>query len=130
MWNDDAESVCTALSVCGYQISALRDRVRTLLSIQHLLVEAHDILGCATAILEPNEVDLFQDMSDLEKAYQIKSLTWTAVSEAVQIGGRIMTSKLGTYMFIKSFLLFKNKSDIKSLLMNKVNMKFFSIILC
>ena len=62
---------------------------------QDLLVEAHDILNCGSAVFEANELDHFDDMTNLDKTFQRKSLTWHAVLEAVVLGRKLLTSRLG-----------------------------------
>eukprot|EP01041_Mallomonas_annulata_P000319 gene319-578_t len=95
IWNESPSGMCASLDTFGHHIVLLREKVRALIRSQYLLSEAHDLLGCANAILDHLDIDVFTDMESLEDNFQRNNMKWTAVNEVVTINQKLLASKLG-----------------------------------
>jgi hypothetical protein len=82
------------LDNCGKTVHELRVAVDETVDAQMVLLEAHDIVGAATAVLRLPEVDRFADMDELESTYNVRCKAWTCISDTLSIKRQLLGSKL------------------------------------
>jgi hypothetical protein len=90
----DPTDVISRLHQIGESVHVLREEVDETVSAQMILVEAHDIIGAANAILKLTEVDKFPQMDELENVYMIRCKTWSCIADAGTIKQKLLSSKL------------------------------------
>lgn len=78
------------------EVLKLRRLIDENVAAQQLLLEAHDIVGAANAILLGNQVDTFQPMEELESGYQTKCLAWKVHKDITSMAEQLTTSRLST----------------------------------
>ena len=91
-----ANSRLYALDKCGRRIAQLSQDVRAMSAAQTLLLEAHEIVGSATPVLLPLEVDQFKDMSHLEEFFAVKMTTLKSLVDVVAMKRKCLNSKIGS----------------------------------
>ena len=78
----------------GVTVFELRWAVDETVDAQMILIEAHDIIGAANAVLKLVEVDKFTDMDQLEAIYQVRCKAWTCIADTGSIKRQLLSSKL------------------------------------
>lgn len=91
-----ATHVTSVLEVCGANVFELRKRVDYTVDAQGILLEAHDIVGAANAVLKSAEVDRFQDMVTLEMLYTTRVKAWSCIADTALIRQQLLHSKLNS----------------------------------
>jgi hypothetical protein len=89
-----AAHVSSFLDDCGLTVSELRASVDSTVDAQMILLEAHDIVGAANAVLRLVDVDKFGDMDRLERIYMLRCKAWTCIADTDSIYHQLMGSKL------------------------------------
>jgi hypothetical protein len=86
--------VSAFLDAAGRVVHDLRVAVDETVDAQLMLVEAHDIVGAANAVLRLPEVDKFADMDELERMYNLRCKAWTCIADTSSIKRHLLSSKL------------------------------------
>ena len=89
-----ATEISTFLNNTGKKVASLRLDVNHTIAAQHVLLEAHDIVGAAVPVLKESEVDHFLDMDRLEQVYSIRCLVWSCITNAESINRQLMSARL------------------------------------
>ena len=88
--------VTATLEASGANVFELRKRVDYTVDAQNILLEAHDIVGAANAVLKSNEVDRFADMETLETVYTTRVKAWSCIADTSLIRQQLLHSKLNS----------------------------------
>lgn len=86
---------------------SLRQDVDALVSAQSVLVEAHEIIGTASSVLLPREVDKFSDMDQIELLYTQRCSAWQLIQDCNIIKRNLLGSKLSKANNIRGFHLIR-----------------------
>lgn len=86
--------VSSFLSKIGFEIDALNMAVKKNVSGQMILLEAHDIIGAANAVLIPSEVDQLLEIQKLSNTYTIRCRAWNFIVEMGAVRRQLRASKL------------------------------------
>ena len=83
------------INAAGREVEKLRKLVDESVGAQHILLEAHDIVGAANAILMQSEVNDYGTMDELEKVYNHRCLVWKVIMDTESIRKQLYSAKLG-----------------------------------
>lgn len=86
--------ILTSMRSCGDRISEIQKNVADMMGTQQVLLEAHDIIGAASIVLSPSEVDHFSDMDELQQLCSNRLKAWQAIVDAGSMMQSIKASRL------------------------------------
>lgn len=89
-------AVCDVLEQLGNQVNEKHGEVKRIREVQELLVDAHNIVGNVSPYMTADQIDPFDDMNNMEKAFQMKNLLWLSVRDAYAFIDEINSSPLGS----------------------------------
>jgi hypothetical protein len=78
-------------------INSLRKTANEFILGQQILLEAHDIVGAANAVMIDNELDLFADMDKLENFYDLRCKSWNIIQDCVSLNKSVNNTKLSSH---------------------------------
>lgn len=89
-------TIINELSEHKILFSKLREEVDDNLRTQLLLVDAHDIVGAAVALIQFNQVDHFEDMNSLEDEFTDTFTAWNVALQAKNTLDMLLQSKVSS----------------------------------
>lgn len=88
------EETQAIISTTGKEVDRLHRQVEECVTGQLVLLEAHDIVGAANAIMTANEVDRFEDMERLHELFQNRCAAWKIIVDCESITQQTTAAKL------------------------------------
>lgn len=89
-----ASEVSFYLSKKKSDVNNIQSAVDKNVSAQFILLEAHDIIGAASPILEPSEVDRLVSIDHLNMTYHTRYKAWNCVLDMTKIEKQILAAKV------------------------------------
>jgi hypothetical protein len=92
--NRSITEVSLTFSHLGKSVGQLRLDVDRAVAAQHILVEAHDIIGASHVLLTSAEVDTFVPMDVLEVSYSLRAKAWKCIVDCGTLKHHLVNSRL------------------------------------